>query len=120
MKKINRRKFIQNSSLLGASILAFGASSIHPFSVHSRGFDLLIKNTNIIDGTGKPAFSGSIGIKEGKIVAIGNLNDVEAAYTIDGSGLYTAPGFIDIHSHTDTDLIFNPNAESKVRQGITT
>lgn len=120
MKKINRRRFIQNSSLLGASIFAFGASSIHPFSMRSSGFDILIKNTNIIDGTGTSAYEGSVGIKNGKIIAIGNLNDVEAAYTIDGGGLYTTPGFIDIHSHTDTDLFFNPKAESKIRQGVTT
>lgn len=120
MKRINRRRFIQSSSLIGTSILTFGSSTINTFNIRSRGFDILISNTGIIDGTGRPAFIGSIGIKEGKIIALGNLNDVDAAYVIDGKGLYTAPGFIDIHSHTDTDLIYNPKAESKIRQGITT
>ncbi|NCS87907.1 MAG: hypothetical protein CO127_00840 [Ignavibacteria bacterium CG_4_9_14_3_um_filter_36_18] len=120
MKKLNRRRFIQSSSLIGASILTFGSSSINPFNMSSREFDILIKNTGIIDGTGKPAFTGSIGVKEGKIIALGNLNETDALSVIDGKGLYTAPGFIDIHSHTDTDLIFNPKAESKIRQGVTT
>jgi len=49
MKKLNRRRFIQSSSLIGASILTFGSSSINPFNMSSREFDILIKNTGIID-----------------------------------------------------------------------
>jgi len=120
MKQINRRKFIQSSSVLGFSTLFFSAASSNILSLSSNGFDILIKNGAIIDGTGKKEFIADIGIKSGLIAAIGNLSDAEAKTTIDSKGLKVAPGFIDIHSHTDTDLIINPKAESKIRQGVTT
>jgi N-acyl-D-amino-acid deacylase len=68
-------------------------------------------------------FPSDIGIKEGKIVAIENsgiLKDEIAIRVIDAKKLKVTPGFIDIHSHTDTGLFINPNAESKIRQGVTT
>jgi N-acyl-D-amino-acid deacylase len=120
MKRINRRKFIQSSSLLSASGLLFGVSSAQHIFLRSKGFDILIKNGLVIDGTGRSEFKSDIGIKEGKINVIGNLTDAEADLIIDANGLKVAPGFIDIHSHTDTDLILNPKAESKIRQGVTT
>src|SRR3970282_180997 len=120
MKRINRRKFIQSSSLLSASGLLFGFSSAQHIFLRSKGFDILIKNGLVIDGTGRSEFKSDIGIKEGKINVIGNLTDAEADLIIDANGLKVAPGFIDIHSHTDTDLILNPKAESKIRQGVTT
>ncbi len=120
MKKINRRKFIQSSSLLSTSGLLFGFSSTPHIFMHSKGFDILIKNGSIIDGTGKKEFKSSLGIIEGRIAAIGNLSDSEAELIIDAKGLKVVPGFIDIHSHTDSDLIINPKAESKIRQGVTT
>ncbi len=120
MNKINRRKFIVNSSLIGASALVLGAKSTSGIFIKSRSFDILIKNGNIIDGTGKKEFIADVGIKDGKIIEIGNIADAEAAFTIDGKSLKVTPGFIDIHSHTDTDLIINPKAESKIRQGVTT
>ncbi|MCL5031486.1 MAG: D-aminoacylase [Bacteroidetes bacterium] len=120
MKKINRRKFLQSSSLLGVSALAFGSTTLNRFSLRSNGFDVLIKNGKIIDGTGRAEYSSDIGIKDGKILAIGNLNSSDALKIIDAKGLKAVPGFIDIHSHTDVDLILNPKAESKIRQGVTT
>ncbi|MDO8549068.1 MAG: D-aminoacylase, partial [Ignavibacteria bacterium] len=120
MKKINRRKFIQSSSLLSASGLLFGFSSTPNIFMPSKGFDILIKKGSIIDGTGKKEFISDLGIKNGKIIAIGNLSDAEADMIIDAKGLKVVPGFIDIHSHTDSDLIINPKAESKIRQGVTT
>lgn len=120
MRKINRRKFIQNTSLLGASGLLFGFSSANHIIINPRGFDILFKNGAIIDGTGKPGFVADIGVKDGVISAIGNLTEAEADLIIDANGLKIVPGFIDIHSHTDTDLINNPKAESKIRQGVTT
>jgi len=61
-----------------------------------------------------------VGIKDGRIVLIGKATDVSAKTVIDAKGLKVVPGFIDIHSHTDADLIINPRAESKIRQGVTT
>ena len=67
-------------------------------------FDLVIKNGEIIDGTGKQGFVGDIGIKDGKIKAIGKL-DAQDRPTIDAEGLVVSPGFIDIHSHSDFTLL---------------
>lgn len=119
-QRINRRKFIQTTSLLGLTSFIVGGS--FPRIVYSgdKRLNLIIKNGNIIDGSGKNEFLADIGIKEGKIVEIGNLNSADAEMVINAKGLKVAPGFIDIHSHTDTDLILNPKAESKIRQGVTT
>ncbi len=81
---------------------------------------LAIKGGNVIDGTGKPAFRADIGIRDDKIVAIGDLAVVEAEKSIAAEGLVVVPGFIDIHSHSDFTIMINPRAESKIHQGITT
>lgn len=83
--------------------------------------DLLIKNARIIDGTNSPAFDGQIGIKDGKITYVSSENVAKASReTLDAKGLFAVPGFIDIHSHSDTSILDFPNAESRVFQGITT
>lgn len=82
--------------------------------------DLLIRNGRVIDGTGNPSFVADVGIREGKIAAIGRLADRKAAHTIDATGLVVAPGFIDIHNHSDDTILEDGNAESMVRQGVTT
>ncbi len=82
-------------------------------------FDLVIKNGNIIDGSGKPSYKADIGVSNGKIGRIGKM-DEEAENIIDATGLAVSPGFIDFHSHSDFSLLANPRAESKIRQGITT
>lgn len=120
MQNVSRRKFIRSSTLIGASFVLLGDSSTSRIILNMRGFDLLIKNGHVIDGSGKKEFLADVGIKEGKIVEIGKLNSADAQNVIDAKGLKVAPGFIDIHSHTDTDLILNPKAESKIRQGVTT
>ena len=82
--------------------------------------DLLIRGTKLVDGTGNPAFSADIGLQSDTIVALGDLGVVEAAMTIEASGLMAAPGFIDMHAHSDWTLPGNRRAESKIRQGVTT
>lgn len=82
-------------------------------------YDVLIKNTTIIDGAGKPAFSGDIAISGEKIAAIGKIEG-SAKKVIDGSKLTTSPGFIDPHSHADITIFDAPLAENLVMQGITT
>ena len=82
-------------------------------------FDILIVNGTIIDGTGKPGYIGNLAINGDKIVAIGDVNGI-AKTEIDASGLVVSPGFIDIHSHSDYDILIDGNAESKIRQGVTT
>ena len=88
-------------------------------------YDLLIKNGNVIDVLDnsdfyKPWQKMDVGIKDDRIVKIGDLEFSEAKETIDATNLVISPGFIDIHSHSDNYLIANPKAESKIRQGVTT
>lgn len=82
--------------------------------------DILIKNGTIVDGTGTPSYCADLGICDEKIVKIGKLNDLQAKKVIDASGLIITPGFIDIHSHTDTSLLLDSRAISKLKQGVTT
>lgn len=87
--------------------------------IMNKPYDILIKNTSIIDGTGKPAYKGSIGICGDKIAAIGNLQE-SATTVIDGEGLITCPGFIDPHSHADRAILEDSAADNLIMQGITT
>jgi N-acyl-D-amino-acid deacylase len=83
-------------------------------------FDILIKDGEILDGTGKPGYIADIAISEDRIVDIGSFPQETATRFIHANGLTVTPGFVDIHSHTDISLFVNPRAESKIRQGITT
>jgi len=85
----------------------------------SEHYDVLIKNTKIVDGTGSPAYKGDVAIKGEKIVAVGKVKG-DAETVIDGSGLVTCPGFIDAHSHADMAIMKYPRAENLAMQGITT
>ena len=82
-------------------------------------YDLAILNGRIIDGAGNPWYYADVGITGGRIRSIGRL-DGSAREKIDVEGLVVAPGFIDTHSHSDEQLLVNPLAESKIRQGVTT
>jgi len=82
-------------------------------------YDLLIKNAQIVDGTGQARFKGDIAIHNDRIGAIGQNPDT-AAIVIDGDGLVATPGFIDPHSHADLTILKHPRAENLVMQGITT
>ena len=83
-------------------------------------YDLLITDTQIVDGSGNPWRHGSVAVKDGVIVAVGSTLSDDALTIIDGRGQVTCPGFIDFHSHSDITLLINPRAESAVRQGVTT
>jgi len=88
-------------------------------------YDLVIKNGNVIDVTDcsdlyKPWYKMDIGIKDDRIIKLGNIDPSEAKKVIDATDLVVSPGFIDIHTHSDTYLLANPKAESKIRQGVTT
>ncbi len=120
---ITRKEFIKKSSGAAISVGLMGGISTMLISCSRPALDLLIKNGSIIDGTGKSEFPADIGIRDGKIVAIENygiIKDDNSIKIIDAKNLKVTPGFIDIHSHTDTGLFINPNAESKIRQGVTT
>jgi N-acyl-D-amino-acid deacylase len=83
-------------------------------------YDVIIANGEIVDGSGQDSFYADIGIKDGKIVAIGLLGELQAQERIDASGKVVAPGFIDIHCHSDSILFKKPQEVSKILQGVTT
>ncbi len=82
--------------------------------------DLLIRGAQIIDGSGAPGTTGDVAIRDGRIRSVTTEPGGQAQRVIDGTGLALAPGFIDIHTHSDFTLPLNPLAESKIRQGVTT
>jgi N-acyl-D-amino-acid deacylase len=82
-------------------------------------FDLVITNGHIVDGTGSPWYSGDLGIRDGKIAAIGNLSAAPRQRTIDAAGKVVAPGFIDMLGQSELTILVDPRLPSKIYQGIT-
>jgi dihydroorotase/N-acyl-D-amino-acid deacylase len=89
-------------------------------SAQTSTYDVLIHNGHIIDGSGNPWYSGDIAIQGDRIVAIGKLENANAKRVIDASGLVVAPGFIDMLGQSETALLIDHRAISKLSQGITT
>ncbi len=85
-----------------------------------RPFDLVITRGHIVDGTGSPWYSGDIGIRDGRIAAIGNLSESGRKRTIDARDKVVAPGFIDMLGQSETTILVDPRLPSKIFQGITT
>src|SRR5919202_122326 len=86
----------------------------------SQPFDLVLAGGEVVDGSGAPAYRADVGVAGGRITAIGDLSAAPATMRLDATGCVVAPGFIDPHTHSDTALLLNPEAHSKVRQGVTT
>jgi dihydroorotase/N-acyl-D-amino-acid deacylase len=86
----------------------------------AQPFDLVITNGHIIDGTGSPWYSGDVGIRNGRIAAIGNLGDSPRTRTIDAQSKVIAPGFIDMLGQSELTILVDPRLPSKIYQGITT
>jgi N-acyl-D-amino-acid deacylase len=82
--------------------------------------DLTIRNGRVIDGSGSPWFKADIGVKDGRIAAVGRLDDAPTASTVDAGGCFVTPGLIDIHTHSDLTLAMEGRASSTLAQGITT
>lgn len=83
-------------------------------------FDLIIRNAQVIDGSGEPPMRADIAIQAGKIAALGSLENAESLAVLDAQGLILAPGFIDVHTHDDLQVIRAPEMLPKISQGITT
>jgi N-acyl-D-amino-acid deacylase len=82
--------------------------------------EILIRGGEVIDGSGAPGRVADVVVTDGRIVSVGNDCARQARHIIDATGQVVAPGFIDIHTHSDFTLPLNPRAESKIRQGVTT
>src|SRR3954469_12859707 len=85
----------------------------------SQDLDFVIRGGKLVDGTGNPWRMADVGIRAGKIVDVGDFQGRAATRVIDAKGLVVAPGFIDIHNHSDRTVLTDGNAESMVRQGVT-
>ena len=85
------------ASLLLISVAAFSAD-----------FDVLIRNGRVIDGTGNPWFRADVGVKAGRVAAIGNLAGKSADKVIDAANRVVTPGFIDVHTHVEGAVELNP------------
>ena len=83
-------------------------------------YDIILRNGHIIDGTGSPWYAGDIGIRNGRIAAIGFVGAAQAKRTIDVHGMVVAPGFIDMLGQSELTILVNPHLPSKIFQGITT
>src|SRR5205085_7137569 len=104
---------------LGACLTALLLSTT-PAATAEPAYDLLIRNGTIVDGTGNPWYRGDVAVRGDRIVAVGRAPVGTAKREIDAKGLVVAPGFIDMHSHSDYVLLEDGEAQSKIRQGVTT
>ncbi len=101
--------------LLAVLLLTIGA----PKPDTPPAYDLLIRHGTVLDGSGAKAFQADVAVRDGRIVKIGDLAGARAAREIDATGLVVAPGFIDVHTHSD-DVAESPRAENFLRMGVTT
>jgi N-acyl-D-amino-acid deacylase len=112
----DRRQFLGQASAALA-----GLAVARPFRVEAAPpFDLVIRGGTVLDGTGMAAFRADVGLVGDTIAALGDIAPEQGRRVIDAAGLHVAPGFIDIHTHSDPDVLVYPTADSRVRQGVTT
>jgi N-acyl-D-amino-acid deacylase len=106
---------IARAVLIAVPVLALSATVL----TQSPDFDILIRGGQVLDGTGASAVAADVGIRNGRIAEIGSLQQRSAKRTIDATRLTVAPGFIDLHTHSELPLLADGKAESAVRQGVT-
>jgi N-acyl-D-amino-acid deacylase len=117
-KQISRREFIKSSAQAGI-FLGISGPSLLKGGINET-YDILIKNGTLVDGIKNESYKADIGIVGERIKQIGNLQNATGKTIIDATGRIVSPGFIDIHTHTDIEILINRKAESKIRQGVTT
>ena len=101
---------------VAGTVLCVLSSPAYP---QEHDYTLIIRGGKIVDGTGNPWFAGDVAVRGDRIAALGDLKGT-ASRELDARGLVIAPGFIDIHSHSDWTLFEDGDAQSKIRQGVTT
>lgn len=101
-------------------LLVFICIAAAGFAQRPTSFDIILTHGHIVDGTGSPWYSGDVGIRDGKIAAIGNLSAATSKRTIDVHGMVVAPGFIDMLGQSEDTILVDPRLPSKIYQGITT
>jgi dihydroorotase/N-acyl-D-amino-acid deacylase len=101
-------------------VLLLALAVVPPLSAQTTAYDVIIRHGTIIDGSGNPWYSGDIAIQGERIAAIGRLQDAQGKRVIDAAGLVVAPGFIDMLGQSETALLIDNRAISKLSQGITT
>src|SRR5437016_12117576 len=108
-------------ALLFIFVIAQGFSAL-PTKVHAAlpQYDIIIRNGRVIDGSGRPGFNTDVAIKGDRVMRIGNLRGAKAKREIDARGQVVAPGFIDMLGQSETFLLIDPRAMSKVMMGVTT
>ena len=115
-KIVEGRASMKATRVLLILIILFASATLF---AQTPAFDLVITNGHIIDGTGSPWYSGDLGIRGGKIAAIGNLSAAPRKRTIDAAGKVVAPGFIDMLGQSELTILVDPRLPSKIYQGIT-
>jgi len=115
---MDRRVFLKNAARAAAAGMVSGP--LIQGCARSSMFDFVIRGGLVYAGLGGPPYAADVGIGQGDIKSIGKLENTRGAAVIDARGQAVAPGFIDVHDHSDLGLLANPNAESAVHQGITT
>ncbi|MCC7012916.1 MAG: D-aminoacylase [Planctomycetes bacterium] len=113
--ELDRRRFLGSGLALAAGGVA-ACSSLQG----ERRFDTVLRGGSVLDGSGAAAFEADIAVRGERIAAIGSFDAASAARVIDARGLCVAPGFVDIHTHSDRTIFEWPGADSRVRQGCTT
>src|SRR5262245_60559812 len=109
------------TAVIGLALSLPATADAQERAAHQDTWDVLIRGGQIVDGTGNPWFDGDVAIVGDRIVEVGKLEGkATARRVLDAKGLIVAPGFIDIHSHSDMPLLEDGRAQSKVRQGVTT
>ena len=99
-------------------LLVLAAACARPAA--QQPYDLVLGGGSVLNGEGTPALRADVGIRAGRIAAIADLASAPATRRIDASGLTVAPGFIDMHNHSDYTILVEPKSESMIRQGVTT
>ena len=102
------------------AVLAVWCLSACARSAAQQPYDLVITGGAVLNGEGTPAVRADVGIRAGRIAAIGDLAAAAATRRIDAPGLTVSPGFIDMHNHSDYTILVEPKSESMIRQGVTT